>query len=557
MSRVISTRRGRSLVIVVILAALAVSAVSLEGRASSAIAPFVLRGALLTDTTLGSQTVIQQIDMVSPQLGYAIASRTNYSRNWLYLVKTTNEGQSWSVVADLPLPPFQGTMDFGSATLNFLTPAVGYVQNQNGPLYVTTDAGELWSKVLAPGIWPTFSVSRQDVFVVSDVCHGALPEYGPLQCPSELSTFALGATTASQSRIIPAASSVGTWRAASALVAPSQNSEVVAENDSQSGDHPALLSTSDGGRAWRTLSDPCGEVLASQILDVKGRWLLYCYLGGGMMQGTSELWSSSDQGSSWASVSRANEGANYRGSIGDVDQTLYANSGGTLLFSAIGGAAGGVAYSTDTGSHWKGVRLDHFSGGGAPEYLTTFATSGAIFGTVGGPHYRRVNATTWTPLPALPVGKYRGVSPCTTAQVTVRLGSMVAGVKAGTSTGPIIFTNTSNSGCYLEAIPTIQPLTRHHGPLPVPSARLTIGGRDGFVMLSAHGARASVVLEVLPISQFAHTYCYPVMMDALNIRFQPAPTFHVATPPIRICSENESTLNAGIVAGVVNHVQGS
>jgi len=114
-------------------------------------------------------------------------------------------------------------------------------------------------------------------------------------------------------------------------------------NDSQPGfDQPALLVTSDQVRSWRVLSDPSTGILANQILAVKGRGLLYCFLDGGMNQGTGELGSSLSQGSSWTLMSRANEGGNLQGTIGDFDQTLYANASGSMIFSAIGSAGGGV-----------------------------------------------------------------------------------------------------------------------------------------------------------------------------------------------------------------------
>jgi photosystem II stability/assembly factor-like uncharacterized protein len=514
--------------------------------------PTVARGTVLTDTTLGTETQIQQIDMVSASLAYAVASRNNYSTNWLYLVISTDGAKSWRVAGALPVAPFVGQEYLGiDLTLNFLTSSLGYVQESSGPIYVTVDAGETWSLVITPGISPTMVASASRVVITSDLCHGKIPYYGPLKCPSELSTYALGATHATSTYPIPSASGVGPWRAAITLAAPSTTSAVVAENDTQPDGPPGVLATVDAGKSWRQVDNPCPQLLLQQILVTRGRWLAYCYLGGGMDQGTSGLWSSTNTGTSWTPVNRANEGGNYRGDIGDIDQTIYA--GTSRLYSALGGAGGGFTYSDNGGQHWTPLHLPTYFGGGT-EFVSTFAASGVVLGEVGGPIYEAIDGTHFVRIGSLPLGRYLGVDLCrANTGTTAHLGEFTRGVAPQSFTAPIVFTNTSNTPCYLDAVPLVQPEVGHEGASQiVTTSALTIGGRDGFVYLKARGGTASATFEVLSTSQFPSVYCAPALMTSLSVLVYPSARFQVPTPAVTICTGEASTRNAGVVAGVVN-----
>lgn len=520
--------------------------------ATTSSAPMVARGTFLSDTTLGTETQIQQIDMVSASLAYAVASRNNYSTNWLYLVISTDGAKTWRVVGALPVAPFEGQGYPGlEVTLNFVTASVGYVQESGGPIYVTVDAGVTWSLVITPGISPTMAVNSSRVVVTSDLCHGKIPYYGPLKCPSDLSTYALGATHATSTYAIHVASGVGPWRAAITLVAPSTSSAVVAENDTQPGGPVGVLVTVNSGESWRQIDNPCPQLLLQQILVVRGRWLAYCFLGGGMSQGTSGLWSSTNTGTSWTPVNRANEGHNYRGDIGDIDQTLYA--GATRLYSALGGAAGGFSFSDNGGQHWTPLHFPTYLGGGE-EFVSTFGASGVVLGDVGGPMYVAIDGTHFVRIGALPLGRYLGVDLCRANKgTTARLGEFTRGVAPQSFTAPIVFTNTSTTPCYLDAVPLVQPEVGHEGASQiVTTGALTIGGRDGFVYLPARGGTASATFEVLSTSQFPSVYCAPALMTSLSVLVYPSARFQVPTPAVTICTGEESTRNAGVVAGVVN-----
>ena len=231
--------------------------------------PSVRAGAVLTNTTLGTGTQIDTIDMLSDSVGYAVASPSSKGRGWFYLVKTTNIGNSWTVEHVLPLGSFVGTYGANlNPAIHFVSSKIGYTWVQHGPLYVTDDGGESWSKIPTPGIWPTFVVSGDVVSVVSDVCHGSVPAYGPLKCPSELTRFSLGSARPMRTELIPILGRAGEWRAATALASTSPQSIVVSEGGSE-GSTSSLLSSTNGGSSWKLLSDPCQGLRVDQLIAAK------------------------------------------------------------------------------------------------------------------------------------------------------------------------------------------------------------------------------------------------------------------------------------------------
>lgn len=146
---------------------------------------------------------------------------------------------------------------------------------------------------------------------------------------------------------------------------------------------------------------------------------------------------------------------------------------------------------------------------------------------------------------------------CVPTSIDVHFGPTVAGVIPGSSTAPIVFTNTSNAACYLDAVPTVQPVARHSSLSLVSSGGLIIGARDDFVLLGARSGMASVTFEMLSLSTFVHATYASVIMNALRVEFQTAPTITGSTPSIHICSQKMSTMNAGVVTGVVNNLNRS
>ncbi len=111
-------------------------------RATAPDSKAVLTGAVLTNTLLGQSTQVDQVDMLSPTLGYALATRyLGHSRYRYYLVRTTNLARTWTLRSEIPsdddrYPIFTdfGTVD-SDPMIDFVSRDVGYVLGRNSALY--------------------------------------------------------------------------------------------------------------------------------------------------------------------------------------------------------------------------------------------------------------------------------------------------------------------------------------------------------------------------------------------------------------------------------------
>jgi hypothetical protein len=518
-------------------------------------APYVRAGTSLRDTTLGPGTVLGGVDMLSASWGYAIAAPIYNGRGWFYLVKTSNLGRSWSVQAPLPTPSFKGIYGWGNEpSLDFLTPRIGYLSSYDAPLWVTVDAGATWSKVKTPGIDPSFAVTAHTLSVTSTVCSPSHVKR-PWTCPSDLTQYRTGSATPYRTVLLP---DVGAdkFRNVDVLKALSPRSIVVVQEPQSPGPMvPSLWLTTDAGVQWRRLSNPCKGLSINQLLTfATHRWLLSCFGDGGMNQGTSELWDSYDAGTSWKVVARASEmGGLDEGGLRDVSHTLEVGGQG-VLFATLGGAAGGVQVSTDGGFNWRLSNVEMAIFGGAPEDLSTFGARGAVVSVQGQAQFLTLNAETWIRLSPLPAGLYKGLSICTKAGGTkVTLGKGEAGIPGSTVDSPVIFTNEGVRSCYLNGTPTVQPVggLRHSGVGRNSFAQLATK-RGGFVILRAHGGKASVALGIQGVGSYQPGYCHPKKMNGVRISFNPPSRFFLATPRWSVCTGLDTTGVEGITRGVVN-----
>ena len=122
----------------------------------------------------------------------------------------------------------------------------------------------------------------------------------------------------------------------------SPKADVVVEGGGE-GSRSSILETSDAGATWTLLADPCQGLSVEQLLAPNEHtWLLYCYMGGGMNQGISEVWHSSDHGGSWKIVARSDEGDDDEiGNIGDVANDLLFSGNKQIIFGLVDGGAAG------------------------------------------------------------------------------------------------------------------------------------------------------------------------------------------------------------------------
>lgn len=566
-----STRRSRRSPSSDVLTALRVSASLAVGlvlgigvfgggvvQAATTSAPSVARGTPLTDTTLGPGTEIIAVDEISPALGYAVAYPTDRGRGSFFLVRTTNLGTNWTVQSALPLGSFRGPYGVGAVPMiQFVTPKIGYAWVQNGKLWVTTDVGATWSQLSRLGIQPSFVISGATMFVTSDDCKGTIPSNGPAQCPSTLTQFRVGMTRPMHTATIPELGAPE-GRAATVLVALSSSRLIVAEGV---GGRTSLLETMNAGASWKLLNNPCHATDATQLLTLStDQWLLYCFTGGGMTQGTSELWVSHNGSGSWSLVALANQSGRDMGHIRDVFATFSVSGNGRILFGALGGAGGGLEYSTDGGRSWTSANLSTAVFGGAPEYVSTFGATGAILDVQGGAQFRTINGLSWHKLAPLPAGRYHGDAICTRAQGTVAaLGRPTPSPTVSGATPnplnvslryPVVFTNRSDVACYLNGIPSVQPNAGPSHSLVGPASTQTAGNYPGaFVILRAHGGVANVSVVIERASDLTQ-HCTVRTARGFVVRFSPPSTFQVALRARALCA-NASTVSVnGVAAGV-------
>ncbi|MGC8499157.1 MAG: DUF4232 domain-containing protein [Acidimicrobiales bacterium] len=504
--------------------------------------------AALTSTSLGLHTHIDSIDMVTATTGMAVVSdATPGQRHRFYLARTTSAGTSWSVVGPLPYPPVTTVTLPTGPTLDFASSSVGYAATPaTGPVFVTTSGGRKWARVAIAGRWPTLVMGTSTLLIVSDRCRGPLPAYGPLRCPSVASLYRVGRTTPETTFAVPDVSRGG-WRAAVALALPAPASPIVREGGAQPGSPAIVLASTNAGRTWHRLDNPCHQLLIQQLVTASPRhWLLSCFLDGGMEQGTNRLWSSRDGGRHWALLAWSGEQRFFVGNIADTWNTLAVSGNGRTLFSAVGGAGGGVESSPD-GRHWAFARFSPQTGG-APEWIDAFGPTGALFGTQFGSVWRTLDGVTWSPL-RLPAGRFHGLEICTQSH---GVGASLGGARSvgGTTYRAVTFSNTGLHSCYLSGTPDVQPAVGvSHSPVgPLTTGYSSVGG--GYVVLPAHGGRASISLAMQRAASVPRGSCRIRIATGADITFDPPARFYVSSGrrPWTVCALVAITQSTGVSA---------
>ncbi len=489
---------------------------------------------LLTNVSLGTGTQIDAVDFVSRTLGYGIASNSyegssRHVREPFYLVRTTDEATRWHLGSRVPLPPTKGAGPYQVPLVDFVTPTTGYVGEQQvagGDIHVTTDAGASWTKLRAPGDEEAFAVSGTTAAVVTSLCQRG----GDSLCPARLSLFREGSSTPYEGHTLPLLIPAGQSELYPSLTALSSTTYVFV-NGQSFGRPSTVLETTDGGATWRGISEPCGKIQVNQLIaESSSRWLLTCWQDEGMSQGPGGLWETTDGGVTWSSV-RGDGRAAEDLTNGGVDASILSyDSDDGMLYGTVYGPAGGLEYSVDGGRQWIFDSDPDMNDGGAAESLATFGPHGAVLDELHGELFRTRNGTSWSALPGLPPGRYRGDSVCR-AQ-TVHVAESARRRVSGGWKETLDFTNNSSHGCYLYGAPELQrvvgPTRRKVG---WPSQYLgDYGTGSRYVILSASGGTATVKLQFFAPGRTPPSGCQKTPVKEIAVTFGPGSVFYVPMP---------------------------
>jgi photosystem II stability/assembly factor-like uncharacterized protein len=314
-----------------------------------------------------------------------------------YLAATSDGGQTWRATGKLP-----ANFNLGATyalQLAFRNPDEGYVQSTDPAETLFTDnAGRTWSALRTSG-WPTaLSLAGPSLWIVSEFCPASLLPPNGL-CPSKLLTYPLGHLKPASEAPIPtegirASKGISASTRAATLFDHLGPSSAVVEERTE-GSPSSLLLTTDSGKQWKVLDDPCeGLVPTGLVAPSRTHSYLYCELDGGMYRGPTVLYATTDQGTNWTLVAEANPEGPNRGKMDpEIAFDLTVSGNGRVLWLL--GAVDGVASSTDGGRDWTGARI---ATGGYDAELATAGPTSAWPPLPGYGLYRTTNGTTWTKL---------------------------------------------------------------------------------------------------------------------------------------------------------------
>ena len=391
------------------------------------------RPALTTVTLSGSVKSLVATDMLTPQFGYAIGSSGQKGSEALLLV-TTNGGATWRPRSKLSYE--FATSAWAVPHLDFVSKNVGYTDANvaegsasDQGVYVTTDGGVDWRRLIFAGYTPSFAtptlsdppvnesyqISGDILMLVTLRCtQHELNAEGGNWCPSYLDEYRVGAVRPFKVNSIP---SLHALTGASArlesvrlIAATGSTSAIVAVGDMEA-PFP-VLATSNGGSTWSTWSNPCyhlrgtaGTKIQIAIQDMRitpTGWYLTCYQGGGMSQGTIYLGKSSNQGRTWSLLSQGSEGSNAGnipivGNIGDTDVEMWVSNDGSTYWIWDRVNSGLLGYSSDGGRHWESISTPGSKMPSSLSYLSLdpVGAHGAIAIFPNGKTYSTSNGRTW------------------------------------------------------------------------------------------------------------------------------------------------------------------
>ena len=507
--------------------------------------PTLAAGTVLTNTSLGGYTQIDQIDMLSPTLGYALATGSLGENHYsYYLARTTNLGISWTVQSKISanLERYPIYSDYNSSnnssSIDFLNARVGYVNGAGGSLDVTNDGGVTWSQITPANSSTSYATNEGTTSVVVTICPNGGPSPTSI-CKSEFVLYRSGSTTPLFTTAIPVPGKHYEPNVELLAAAP-HGVDVLNVNAGNVTTPTALRITHNNGRTWETLANPCASLAIEQLLVASnGTWLLSCFLDEGMSQGPGRILRSTNDGRTWTTevnYRAPNSGKPYRS---DSPMALFFSGNDRLVYAAVLNPAGGLALSANDGRNFIPVRYVGYTGG-APGSISNLGPTSSIYQVFQGPTFVTRDERTWHILPALRAGPYQHLSICAPPSTRVSWRSVTSG---GLQYHFLDFTNHGATSCYLNGAPTIQPLNEHSGALGPPATTELYAAGGDFVVLKAHGGVANVsVLSNAPSNRAANPNCAVRTARALAIDFAWPSHFHfdLTTHSLLVCTTTPS-----------------
>lgn len=409
--------------IIVLLSIVGISAIRGGSNAPDTSSGVPKKGQPFTVLSLPTRSRVWTLDMRSSSSGYAVAGISSLRKKEL-LIKTTDQGQSWSVVARLPYSFEAGQF---KPLLDFVTPSIGYTQTFRegskwvpNKIYVTTDAGKKWSKLHIAGQVPSamdvnansssspdFRASKGVLSLLSLDCTLATSN-GP--CPATLSEYRWGSTKPFTSHRVafvgpgPKVSTGDTYM----VEAPTVSTALVAEGVTTGGPYRFALTTN-AGASWSQVSNPCqqypnqAEVTFNGVALSPNRWILNCSQGTGMNHANVRLSETTNDGRTWATINYTPAWSAKPGAIaGEMDQ-VWTSNGGNVFWSY--STVGFIQVSTDGGRTWAPIEVNgkpsNIDTGGWPIEFDPVGPSGAYFVTKSGQVLLSRNGSNFVPLKLL------------------------------------------------------------------------------------------------------------------------------------------------------------
>lgn len=504
------------------------SVTGLPASGSTRQVPTIAPGTVLTNTTLGGYSQIDQIDMLSPRLGYALATGSlGHDRFAYYLVRTTNLGKSWTVQSEIAAsleryPIFSDYNPWGNnSSIDFVNARVGYVDGAGGSLDVTSNAGLTWSQITPANGSTSYAVNGATTSVVITTCPSGATTSAS-SCKSEFVLYPTGSTRPIYSTSVQVPGKH--YEPSVELLAAAPHGIDVLNVDAGNFTTARSLRIShDNGRTWAPMANPCATLAIEQLLVATNvTWILSCFRDEGMSQGPGRILRSTNDGRSWSNELNYpgyRPGKPYRP---DSPMSLVFSGNDRLLYGVMLNPAGGLSVSSNYGRTWTAERFFGYTGG-APGSVTNFGPTSSLYQVFQGPAFVTRDSRSWKLLPQLSAGRYRDASICTSPDTRVRWRSHVV---AGLRYTYLDFTNSGTHVCYLNGMPSIQPRNSRGSSIGPPLTGESSAAGGGFVLLRASGGVANVSVMINPVSGYRPvSNCAPAKASALLISFAPPSHF--------------------------------